>query len=87
MPQRNDETGINVTATKVERNCSIVQGQILNTVIMGNQQPSLDRGRFRDYPYGSRAASDWRFEVASIENDEDIVRALPKGKEVLPVCE
>lgn len=39
-PQRNTLTGVNVTVTKVEKRYEMVQGQILNTKKMANQQGS-----------------------------------------------
>ena len=39
-PQRNTLTGVNVMVTKVEKSYEMVQGQILNTDTMANQQGS-----------------------------------------------
>ena len=43
IPQREDETRLSVMVAKAERNYWMVQGSILNTGTMGNQQPSPEQ--------------------------------------------
>ena len=50
---------------------------------MGNQQPSSEQEKAqRLFPWGSRIASVWQFEVVDIRKDEDIVCTIWKHIEI-----